>query len=83
MTAAETLPDGRGYFGVYGGMFVPETLMSPLQELARAYECARNDSSFQEELATLLRGAPFRVRPVADILPSASLVKIKPSFGWP
>jgi tryptophan synthase beta chain len=45
-----TLPDAGGHFGRYGGVFVPETLMTALQELGRAYEAARQDPSFQHEL---------------------------------
>ncbi len=50
----QTLPDAHGYFGTYGGMFVPETLMSPLRELADEYERARRDPAFQSALAALL-----------------------------
>ena len=49
------LPDASGHFGTYGGMFVPETLMTPLQDLAAEYEKAKSDASFQEELDYLLR----------------------------
>jgi len=49
------LPDPRGRFGSYGGMFVPETLMTPLLELSRAYDEARRDPVFQSEFAKLLR----------------------------
>ncbi len=45
-----SLPDAAGHFGSYGGVFVPETLMTALQELAAAYELARQDPSFQAEL---------------------------------
>jgi tryptophan synthase beta chain len=48
------LPDDRGHFGIYGGRFVPETLMHPLEELAAAYEAARRDPEFQEQLNNLL-----------------------------
>src|SRR5437764_15383274 len=51
----ETLPDALGHFGVYGGMFVPETLMTALHELAAEYERAKNDAQFQNQLALLLR----------------------------
>ena len=51
----ETLPDAAGHFGVYGGMFVPETLMTALHELAAEYEHAKTDKNFQNELAQLLR----------------------------
>ena len=49
-----TLPDATGHFGKFGGMFVPETLMAPLQELSEAYEAARKDPEFQRELDDLL-----------------------------
>ena len=49
------LPDARGRFGAYGGMFVPETLMTPLLELSRAYDEARADPAFRDEYARLLR----------------------------
>jgi len=45
-----SLPDAQGHFGRYGGVFVPETLMTALQELGAAYEAARKDPSFQKEL---------------------------------
>jgi hypothetical protein len=43
-------PDAGGHFGRYGGVFVPETLMTALQELGAAYEVARQDPEFQREL---------------------------------
>ena len=49
------LPDASGHFGTYGGMFVPETLMTPLQELTAQYEEAKADPEFQKELDYLLR----------------------------
>jgi len=42
-----TVPDKSGHFGAYGGMYVPETLVAPLQELAREYEKARRDKRFR------------------------------------
>ena len=47
-------PDVRGYFGEFGGRFVPETLMAPVDELTTAYFEARQDRAFQEELRRLL-----------------------------
>ena len=44
------LPDASGHFGVYGGRFVAETLMAPLDELTAAYERLKNDAGFQAEL---------------------------------
>jgi tryptophan synthase beta chain len=49
------LPDARGHFGKFGGMFVSETLMEPLAELRDAYERYRQDPIFQEEFAEELR----------------------------
>ena len=45
-----SLPDSGGHFGRYGGVFVPETLMTALSELSAAYEVARDDPKFQAEL---------------------------------
>ncbi|MCI0337031.1 MAG: tryptophan synthase subunit beta [Acidobacteria bacterium] len=58
------LPDGGGHFGLYGGSFVPETLMHPLEELRDAYAEARADDSFQREFETLLREYVGRPTPV-------------------
>ncbi|MEW5973688.1 MAG: tryptophan synthase subunit beta [Pseudomonadota bacterium] len=43
-------PDEHGHFGIYGGIFAPETLMAPLEELAEAYARLKNDPAFQAEL---------------------------------
>ncbi|MBK1829721.1 tryptophan synthase subunit beta [Verrucomicrobiaceae bacterium R5-34] len=51
----QQLPDAHGHFGTYGGMFVPETLMDPMQVLAAEYEKAKADPEFQKELDYLLR----------------------------
>ena len=56
-------PDAGGHFGPYGGRYVPETLMSPLDELEKAYYAARQDPHFQAELEALL-GA-YAGRPTA------------------
>src|SRR3954468_18461132 len=45
-----SLPDAGGHFGPYGGVFVPETLMTALSELGAAYEVARKDPAFLQEL---------------------------------
>jgi len=49
------LPDGQGHFGPYGGRYVPETLMHPLQELEEEYRRARTDAAFQRELEYYLK----------------------------
>jgi len=51
-------------FGAYGGRYVPETLMSALDELTDAYEAARVDPSFQAELAALLKDFSGRPTPL-------------------
>ncbi|MBQ64488.1 MAG: tryptophan synthase subunit beta, partial [Euryarchaeota archaeon] len=54
MKATPSAPDSTGHFGRFGGMFVPETLMAPLNELSEEYERARVDRDFQRELKGLL-----------------------------
>ena len=50
-TTTASVPDAQGRFGPYGGRFVPETLMYPLQQLEEEYFRAQNDPAFQEELS--------------------------------
>ena len=59
-------PDARGYFGAYGGRFVPETLVAPVQELERAYFEARSDPAFRDELVRLLRDYVGRATPLYE-----------------
>jgi tryptophan synthase beta chain len=58
------VPDATGHFGPYGGMFVPETLMAPLHELAAEYEKARGDAAFRTELKFLLEEYAGRPTPL-------------------
>ena len=60
----EPLPDERGYFGAYGGKFVPETLMSALEELEGTYREAQGDPAFWHELGGLLRDYAGRPTPL-------------------
>src|SRR3954466_10780314 len=53
--ATKQLPDATGHFGPYGGRFVPETLMHPLQQLEEEYFRAQQDPEFQRELNYYLR----------------------------
>jgi len=64
MIEAPTLPDSKGHFGQFGGMFVPETLMTPLQDLAKAYAEAKADPAFQAELDGLLKNYVGRPTPL-------------------
>ena len=57
-------PDRRGYFGLYGGRFVPETLMPALDELEKAYSASRKDRDFQRELLHLLKTYVGRPTPL-------------------
>src|ERR1700727_2769947 len=61
---SQPLPDSRGRYGPYGGRYVPETLMAPLEELERVYAEARADSSFQAELDDLLQNFAGRPTPL-------------------
>jgi tryptophan synthase beta chain len=54
MSSTATVPDATGHFGPYGGRFVPETLMHPLQELEEEYFRAQKDPEFQRELSYYL-----------------------------
>ena len=57
-------PDARGRFGEFGGRFVPETLMHPVEQLEQAYHAARRDLAFQVELERLLRHFAGRPTPL-------------------
>ncbi len=63
-TKMEVVPDARGRFGAYGGRYVPETLMAPLEELERAYNEARADAGFQKALDDMLRNFAGRPTPL-------------------
>ena len=59
-------PDARGYFGEFGGRFVPETLVEPVEELERAYFAARDDPEFKAELSRLLKDYVGRPTPISE-----------------
>ena len=59
-----SLPDASGHFGSYGGMFVPETLMTPLYELEAVYREAKSDPSFQKNLRDHLHSFAGRPTPL-------------------
>ncbi|HLG15816.1 MAG TPA: tryptophan synthase subunit beta [Blastocatellia bacterium] len=60
----QQMPDALGHFGPYGGRFVPETLMHPIEELTAAYDEARRDQEFQHELDRLLANYVGRPTPL-------------------
>src|SRR6476660_6651713 len=64
MTSSITQPDSSGHWGQYGGRFVPETLMAPLEDLTTAYFASRDDESFQSELHELLTNYAGRPTPL-------------------
>jgi tryptophan synthase beta chain len=57
-------PDNRGYFGKYGGRFVPETLMQALFELEELYRNAKKDPVFKKEFTSMLRTYAGRPTPL-------------------
>ena len=57
-------PDKKGHFGDFGGKYVPETLMAPLEELEKAYQSIRKDPLFHKELNGLLRDYVGRPTPL-------------------
>ena len=59
-------PDARGYYGAYGGRFVPETLVAPVADLEAAYFTARSDPAFRERLHALLRDYVGRPTPLYE-----------------
>ncbi len=72
-------PDARGYFGEFGGRFVPETLVEPVETLERAYYAARDDVSFHLELDRLLKhyvGRPTPTWEAARLTESAGGARI-------
>lgn len=60
----EILPDTKGHFGKFGGRFVPETLMSALNELETAYNKLKNDAGFQKQFYSLLKDYAGRPTPL-------------------
>ncbi len=74
-----SLPDARGYFGPFGGCYVPETLKAPLEALAAAYDAAVADPAYQAELDEYLRtyvGRPsllYRADRITDYYDGATI----------
>ncbi|HUP65053.1 MAG TPA: tryptophan synthase subunit beta [Thermoanaerobaculia bacterium] len=60
------LPDRKGFFGEFGGRFVPETLMAPLEDLELAWKASRRDRWFKSELEALLRDFVGRPTPISE-----------------
>ena len=66
--ASANVPDAAGRFGDFGGRYVPETLVSALDQLTAEYQQVQQDPDFQQELDILLRD--FVGRPSRSILPN-------------
>jgi tryptophan synthase beta chain len=64
MARPQAQPDAAGYFGSYGGRYVPETLMAPLAELAHAYDRVSRQRAFRRELAAALANYAGRPTPL-------------------
>ncbi|MFH0911289.1 MAG: tryptophan synthase subunit beta [Planctomycetota bacterium] len=60
----ETLPNAAGFFGPYGGRYVPEVLVPAVEELTRAYETAKTDPAFRAEFEALLKDYAGRPNPL-------------------
>ncbi len=70
---ARALPDRSGYFGQYGGRYVPETLMAALDEFENAYRKLKNDREFRNELDRILAEFVGRPTPLTEAPRFASL----------
>jgi tryptophan synthase beta chain len=66
MLFTKSLPDKHGFFGDFGGKFVPETLMAPLEELERAWAASKKDKVFNRELDDLLVSFVGRPTPISE-----------------
>ncbi len=70
---ARALPDAAGYFGEYGGKYVPETLMAALDEFESAYKKLHRDKAFRKELDRILNEYVGRPTPLTETSKFASL----------
>ncbi len=64
MRKGRKLPSDKGYFGDFGGRYVPETLMPAVNELERAYNSICNERSFKQEFAYYLKEYAGRETPL-------------------
>src|SRR3989338_9959357 len=74
------VPDAAGHFGPYGGRFVPETLMSAIEDLTREYLAARDDRFFQRQFADYLQKYAGRPTPPYHAAHPAQKTKGAPSY---
>ncbi len=59
-----TVPDPKGHFGEFGGVYIPETLVTAIRQLDEAYQQARDDAGFQQQLADLMKNYVGRETPL-------------------
>ncbi len=76
----KSLPDKKGHFGIYGGKYVPETLMAALDELEQCYRQAKSDPSFKNELKGYLHDFAGRPTPLTEAKRLAKLLGVKKLF---
>ena len=73
-------PNARGYYGDYGGKFVPETLVAPVEELQSAYLEARQDAAFLAEFDRILAHYVGRPTPVYEARPRLACIgRVQPA----
>src|SRR3989338_1111456 len=75
-----SLPDQHGHFGPYGGKYVPETLMSALEELEKVYRAAKKDRRFRKELDYYLRHFAGRPTPLTEAKRLAKHIGVRRLF---
>ena len=73
-------PDKGGHFGIYGGKFVPETLMAALDELETVYRSVKSDPKFKKELNGYLHDFAGRPSPLTETKRLAKLLGVKRLF---
>ena len=73
-------PDARGYFGEFGGRFVPETLVEPIEALERAYLEVRDDPAFRARLDSLLAHYVGRPTPIYEATAVVGRVRWQPDL---
>ena len=71
------IPDKKGYFGEFGGRFIPETLFICLEELEKAYNLAKKDKNFKKELNYYLKEYASRPTPLYFAKNLSNFLKIK------
>ena len=76
-TQVTSEPDATGHFGPYGGRFVPEVLMAPLEELEQAYRAASSDPAFQAEPLSANAGGEEKLKQALANLEAHPAKKIK------